>query len=182
MHRESETLRNTCTCPMKWNSIVATSASATMLLLLFLGAHEMTPEQRLAFSRDVARASSERDKAIVALGLESQARRDPWAVLDGPSAPAAHDDDQNEQGDGKALDGPDNTQAKQDVSQGTTEAVDREHAELHSSTANEADKQAWRAGLRANARSATEYRKGEVAATGPGSETGAAEPEGGSEQ
>jgi len=34
---------------------------------------ELKPEQRLTFSREIARASSERDKALAALGLDRQA-------------------------------------------------------------------------------------------------------------
>lgn len=41
---------------------------------------EMKPEQRLHFSREVARASAERDKAIAALGLDSKAKSMPWLL------------------------------------------------------------------------------------------------------
>lgn len=55
-------------------------------------AKSLTPDQRLAFSRDVARASSERDKCLRALGLD--AKPDPWSVLDSlplaaPAGPAS---------------------------------------------------------------------------------------------
>ena len=36
----------------------------------------LTPDQRLAFSREVARASSERDKCLRLLGLDARARGD----------------------------------------------------------------------------------------------------------
>jgi hypothetical protein len=44
----------------------------------------LKPEQRLSFSREIARASSERDKALAALNLD--ARPDMWAVIDAPNS------------------------------------------------------------------------------------------------
>jgi len=41
---------------------------------------KLTPEQRLAFSRDAARASSERDRCLKLLGIESKPS-DPWATI-----------------------------------------------------------------------------------------------------
>jgi hypothetical protein len=45
---------------------------------------KLTPEQRLTFSRDLARASSERDKTLKALGLDAQqgSSGDEWAAVD----------------------------------------------------------------------------------------------------
>ncbi len=39
---------------------------------------ELKPEQLLHFSREIARASAERDKAIAALGLDSRTQKLPW--------------------------------------------------------------------------------------------------------
>jgi hypothetical protein len=44
----------------------------------------LKPDQRLSFSREIARASSERDKALAALKLET--RPDMWAVIDAPQS------------------------------------------------------------------------------------------------
>src|SRR5262245_27058537 len=41
---------------------------------------ELKPEQRLTFSREVARASAERDKAIAALCLSDKDNRPPWLL------------------------------------------------------------------------------------------------------
>ena len=41
----------------------------------------MTPGDRLAYSREVVRASAERDKAIAALELPVRPSMDPWASL-----------------------------------------------------------------------------------------------------
>ena len=43
---------------------------------------DMDATTRLAYSRDVAKASSERDKCIRALGLEPSKQSDPWSILD----------------------------------------------------------------------------------------------------
>ena len=43
---------------------------------------DMDASTRLAYSRDVAKASTERDKCIRALGLEPSKQRDPWDILD----------------------------------------------------------------------------------------------------
>lgn len=42
----------------------------------------LTPDQRLAFSRDIARAAAERNRCIRALGLGAKRDVDPWAALD----------------------------------------------------------------------------------------------------
>jgi hypothetical protein len=55
----------------------------------------LTPDQRLAFSRESARASAERDKAIAALGLKRPSERSPWDVLD--AMPATNGQDHNHQ-------------------------------------------------------------------------------------
>ncbi|MCA9248392.1 MAG: hypothetical protein KDA42_14800 [Planctomycetales bacterium] len=64
---------------------------------------DLTPADKLAFSRDVARASAERDKCIKALGLDHQDERDAWSVLDAvgvpPTADAAGDDSTDPSGD-----------------------------------------------------------------------------------
>ena len=49
----------------------------------------LTLDQRLSFSREVARASTERDKALKELAIDSKSRLDPWSVLDLDSAHAA---------------------------------------------------------------------------------------------
>ena len=46
---------------------------------------ELKPEQRLTFSREIARASGERDKAIVALQLGEKVNR-PWLIIADNSA------------------------------------------------------------------------------------------------
>jgi hypothetical protein len=51
----------------------------------------LTPDQRVAFSREAAKASSERDKAIASLGIKSLRDRSPWDAVDEPqNAPAAN--------------------------------------------------------------------------------------------
>ena len=49
---------------------------------LRLETDNLTPDQRLAFSRDIARASTERDKCLRELGLNIKPNADPWSVLD----------------------------------------------------------------------------------------------------
>ena len=44
---------------------------------------DFSPADRLAHSREVARAASERDKCLKALGLNVTSNVDDWAVLDG---------------------------------------------------------------------------------------------------
>jgi hypothetical protein len=44
----------------------------------------LTPDQRLSYSRETARASSERDRAVAALGLKPTTGKDPWSALDAP--------------------------------------------------------------------------------------------------
>lgn len=48
---------------------------------LRLEAESMSPADRLAYSRDVARASAERDKAIAALGLPERPNGDDWHTV-----------------------------------------------------------------------------------------------------
>jgi hypothetical protein len=43
---------------------------------------QLTPDQRLAYSRDIARASAERDKCLLQLGLDQRADKDVWATFD----------------------------------------------------------------------------------------------------
>ena len=50
-------------------------------------ADSLTPDQRLAFSRDIARASAERDKCLRLLGLEVGKGRDAWGALDATYSP-----------------------------------------------------------------------------------------------
>jgi len=63
---------------------------------LRLEAEKLTASERLAFSREIARASAERDRALA--GLELDRRPDPWDFLDslpstnGSDAPAGDDD------------------------------------------------------------------------------------------
>jgi hypothetical protein len=45
----------------------------------------LKPEQRLTFSREIARASAERDKAIAALELGAKVER-PWLALPAPNS------------------------------------------------------------------------------------------------
>ena len=54
---------------------------------LRLEAKSMDATTRLAYSRDIARASAERDKCLKALGLDVRPGSDPWAILD--AIPAA---------------------------------------------------------------------------------------------
>lgn len=54
---------------------------------------DLSPADKLAFSRDVGRASSERDKAIKSLGLEGSQDRDPWRALQLPQQPHDGPDD-----------------------------------------------------------------------------------------
>lgn len=44
-------------------------------------AAELSPDQRLAFSREIGKASAERDRALRALGLDKRASDDPWAEV-----------------------------------------------------------------------------------------------------
>ena len=44
---------------------------------------EMSPAERLNFSREIAKASTERDKAIKALNLDRDAMQDEWSTFDG---------------------------------------------------------------------------------------------------
>ncbi len=48
---------------------------------LALEAESMSPADRLNYSREVARASSERDKAIAALNLPKRPSADPWLTI-----------------------------------------------------------------------------------------------------
>jgi hypothetical protein len=50
---------------------------------------QLDPDQRLTFSREIARASTERDKCLKLLGIDATGRSDPWAALDAASKPAA---------------------------------------------------------------------------------------------
>ena len=45
---------------------------------------ELKPADLLEFSREVARASAQRDKALQMIGLDRDQVRDAWAVLDAP--------------------------------------------------------------------------------------------------
>ena len=42
----------------------------------------LKPDQLLQFSREIAKASDERDKAIQSLGLDRDTVQDAWALLD----------------------------------------------------------------------------------------------------
>lgn len=42
----------------------------------------LKPMESLAFSREIARASTERDKALATLGLSRDRIRDAWAIID----------------------------------------------------------------------------------------------------
>jgi hypothetical protein len=50
-------------------------------------AADLAPTDALAISRDIARASADRDKAILALGLKPAAKPNPWEVLRQTSLP-----------------------------------------------------------------------------------------------
>ncbi len=55
-------------------------------------AENMTPSDRLNYSREVARASSDRDKAIVALNLPKRPDADPWLTIQHhPTTPTNRD-------------------------------------------------------------------------------------------
>lgn len=86
---------------------------------LRLEAETLTPDQRLAFSRDVARASAERDKCLKSLGLDVRPGSDPWAVLDTlPPADSANGQDHtagNQDGD-----------TSDDSDQGADSAIDEQ--------------------------------------------------------
>jgi hypothetical protein len=58
------------------------------LCLRWLRTEELDPDQRLTFSREIARASSERDKCLRLLGLNHRLAADPWRQLDATSNPA----------------------------------------------------------------------------------------------
>jgi len=45
---------------------------------------KLTPEQRLAYSREIARASAERDRCIRSLGLDQTEPADLWQSLYSP--------------------------------------------------------------------------------------------------
>ncbi len=59
---------------------------------LRLEAGDLTPDQRLAFSREIARASMERDKCLRELGLDKRAAADVWSTLDATPLPTVEDD------------------------------------------------------------------------------------------
>jgi hypothetical protein len=50
-------------------------------------------EQKLLFSREIARASAERDKALAMLKLDTDHVKDAWAALDALPKPEKGDDD-----------------------------------------------------------------------------------------
>lgn len=52
-------------------------------------AETLEPSDKLAISRDIAKASESRDKAIAALGLKPAAKGDPWAELYAAQAAAS---------------------------------------------------------------------------------------------
>jgi len=60
-----------------------------LLCQRWLRTEELDADQKLAFSRDLARASSERDKCLRLLGLNHRLAADPWATLDATSRDAA---------------------------------------------------------------------------------------------
>jgi len=66
-------------------------------------AGELTPEQRLTFSREVARASSERDRCLKLLGLDRLDELDPFDNLYG--VPVASVEAGNGDGGPEAVDG-----------------------------------------------------------------------------
>ena len=43
----------------------------------------LKPMESLAFSREIAKASTERDKALCSIGLDRDRIRDAWAIIDG---------------------------------------------------------------------------------------------------
>ena len=51
---------------------------------LFLESEKLSDADRLSYSRDVARASCERDKAIAQLKLPQSHSTDPWQIVDAP--------------------------------------------------------------------------------------------------
>ena len=62
---------------MKWER-----HGALALRWLTKEADKLKPVERLTFSREVARASTERDKALSALALNRDVVKDAWSVLD----------------------------------------------------------------------------------------------------
>lgn len=49
----------------------------------------LQPTERLSFSREIARASSERDRCLRTLGLDPKAAGNPWAAIDAPAVEVA---------------------------------------------------------------------------------------------
>ncbi len=84
MHRESETPRNTWTCPMRWNSIVATSASATMCLLLLLS---ISAERSWAQENSELKSPRLRALAAELEGGNAQALHDFWQEMEAGTTP-----------------------------------------------------------------------------------------------
>lgn len=67
---------------------------------LRLEGDSLTPGDRLAFSREIARASAERDKCLRSLNLEPAAEPNPWAKLSlnasqAPRGTVDHEDEQD---------------------------------------------------------------------------------------
>lgn len=59
---------------------------------LRLEGESMKPADRLQFSREIARASTERDKAIKALSLGKDAVADGWDAIDAESEETSHEE------------------------------------------------------------------------------------------
>jgi hypothetical protein len=84
---------------------------------LYKHAAEMTHDERLKFSREAARAASERNKAVASLGLRGT-EHDPWATLH-HNAPAACTSDSE-------VTGVQVTSSSDNAGEGHTEAHDGE--------------------------------------------------------
>ena len=56
----------------------------------------MDSTTRLTYSRDVAKASSERDKCFKELGLTKHDMDDPWAVVDSVTVTSIENDDDDQ--------------------------------------------------------------------------------------
>ena len=50
--------------------------------------NNLKPTERLAFSREIARASTERDRALALLKLDRDVIKDAWSVIDAPAGAA----------------------------------------------------------------------------------------------
>ena len=79
---------------------------------------DLTPDQRLNFSRQVASASSERDRCLAKLPLASEHQEDPWDVLTTIPAEAAPEPPESEC-NGNGCEGGCKCQSRTEAKEGT---------------------------------------------------------------